>query len=251
MTKKHAIERIRHELKRRTLTVETVERLTPRMIRVGLRSDELVDFVSASPDDHVKLFFPIEGEEDEAMRDYTPRAHDRTRGTLTIDFAIHDDGPATRWASAAKPGDTLAIGGPRSSLVVADDFDWVLLVGDESALPSIGRRVEELRAGVPVTTVVVVQDAGERQTFATRADWRPVWVERTSVGDDDAATLRAAVAALVFPPGEGFVSIAAENSVARALRSYLVGERGHPPAHLKAAAYWKRGVADAHDDLDD
>ncbi|WP_255408485.1 SIP domain-containing protein [Archangium sp. Cb G35] len=52
------------------------------------------------------------------------------------------------------------------------------MVGDESALPAIGRRVEALRPGVPVTTVVAVANEGEVQTFVTRASWRPEWVVR-------------------------------------------------------------------------
>ena len=50
----------------------------------------------------------------------------------------HDGGPATSWAKAAVPGDTLEIGGPRGPTIVANDFDWFLLVGDETALPAIG-----------------------------------------------------------------------------------------------------------------
>jgi NADPH-dependent ferric siderophore reductase len=40
---------------------------------------------------------------------------------------------------------------------VPDDFDWYLLIGDETALPAIGRRVEELRADVSVTTFVLME----------------------------------------------------------------------------------------------
>ena len=76
------------------------------------------------------------------MRDFTPRRFDSKTATLVIDFALHDAGPATRWALGARAGDRLEIGGPKSSKVVPDDFDGYLLVGDESALPAIGRRVE-------------------------------------------------------------------------------------------------------------
>ena len=47
--------------------------------------------------------------------------------TLEIDFAIHDAGPATRWAAQAKPGDTLALGGPRGSFIIPTTYDWHLL----------------------------------------------------------------------------------------------------------------------------
>ena len=55
----------------------------------------------------------------------------------------------------------------------------------------------------------------------------------------------AALKDLALPQGDGFIWIAAEASVARALRAHLVDGRGHPLAWTKAAGYWKRGVADA------
>ena len=153
------------------------------------------------------------------MRDYTPRAFDAVRRALTIDFVLHDAGPASDWARRAKPGDPLEIGGPRGSMVVADDFDFYLLVGDETALPSIGRRVESLRAGVPVTTIVLVDGPDEIQTFDTSADWRPIWLFRSGCGRDDETLLGEALAQWPTPPGDGYVWIAAEARAARTLKT--------------------------------
>ncbi|HEY8976722.1 MAG TPA: siderophore-interacting protein, partial [Burkholderiaceae bacterium] len=50
------VERVRHELKRRELTVQAVEAVTPHFRRITLVDDSLSDFVSASFDDHVKVF---------------------------------------------------------------------------------------------------------------------------------------------------------------------------------------------------
>ncbi len=249
----HQIQRIRHETQLRTLTVETVENLTPRMLRIGFSSPNLGNFVSASADDHIKLFFPWETpREDErpCMRDFTPRSFDIAQGKLVIDFALHEAGPATQWAANAKVGSTLEFGGPRGSSVIPDDFDWYLLIGDETALPAIGRRVEELRADVPVLTAVLIASADEVQTFQTRAAWTPIWVIRDGV-TDDAELVRQTLALHDFPPGEGFVWIAAEAGNARTLRAYIVDERGHPREWVKAAGYWKRGQADAHERIED
>jgi len=87
------------------------------------------------------------------MRDFTPRHFDASTRTLTLGFALHDAGPASAWAASARVGDVLGFGGPRGSRLTPDNFDWYLLVGDETALPAIGRRTEELRTGVPVLTV--------------------------------------------------------------------------------------------------
>ena len=228
---RHQIARVRHETRRRRLTLSTKEMLTPRMLRLGFRSDALHDFDSPAPDDHIKLFFP-------------------PLGTLVIDVALHASGPAVEWAAAAAIGDRLEIGGPRGSTIVPDDFDWYLLIGDETALPAIGRRVEELRPGVPVATFAVVDSEAEIQHFRTEAAWQPTWVTRKAPADD-AALLRAALAGYEFPPGEGFVWIAAEADVARDLRRLIVDERGHPRTWTKAAGYWKRGEADAHERIED
>lgn len=247
----HAVRRVRHETRRRWLTVATVEALTPRMRRITFASEAFADFVSLAPDDHIKLFFGTTGDGKPVMRDFTPRAFDLEAGTLTIDFALHEAGPATQWAAAAAPGDRLEIGGPRGSMVVPDDFDWYWLIGDETALPAIGRWVEALPAGKPVWTVAAIADAGEKQAFAGDAAWQPIWCTRDGSDADDASRLRAALDSLPLPAGDGFVWIAAESSVARALRAYLNEERGHPKAWIKAAGYWKRGESDAHERIED
>jgi NADPH-dependent ferric siderophore reductase len=255
----HQVTRLRRETRLRALTVSAASALTPRMRRITFTSADLHDFESAAPDDHVKLFLPDSRETGgpmpgHAMRDYTPRAFDPSEGMLTIDFALHEAGPATAWALKARVGDTLKIGGPRGSAVVADDFDWYLLIGDETALPAIGRRIEALRPGVPVTSLIVIDAAAERQSFDTRAVWTPVWVEREGHPADiadDAGLLRAALETIAFPPGDGYVWIAAEGAVARALRAFVVETRGHPRSWVKAAGYWSRGAVAAHETIED
>ena len=251
---RHQITRVRHETRRRMLTVDTVEQLTPKMLRIGFTSPDLSDFVSASADDHIKLFFSSDDAATEegrpCMRDFTPRSFDIAAGTLVIDFALHDAGPATQWAAVAKVGDTLEIGGPRGSAIIPDDFDWYLLIGDETALPAIGRRIEELRPGVSVATAIVVAGPDEKQTFQTKADWTALWAIRQE-GEDDAAALRKVLDGYALPAGEGHVWIAAEGNVARALRTYVTEQRGHPREWIKAAGYWSQGQADAHERIED
>ncbi len=60
------VERVRHELKRRHLTVTHVEDLTPHFRRITFKDESLSDFVSASFDDHIKVFVePTPGAEPE------------------------------------------------------------------------------------------------------------------------------------------------------------------------------------------
>lgn len=242
------IRRVRHELRRRTLTVLRSERLTPHMQRIVLGGPDLHDFASASPDDHIKLFFPTPAGDE--MRDYTPRRFDREAGELVIDFVVHDGGPATEWAKRAAPGDTLATGGPRGSRVISGPIrDW-LFVGDDSALPAIGRFVEELPAGHRARVLVSVPDAADAQAWDSRAEVQAQWLARDGGDAADPAPLLEALGRLDIAP-DCFVWAAAEGGVGRRMRAHLL-ERGHSPKWMKIAGYWVKGEANASvKDLDE
>ena len=266
MTEKHASGRVRHELRRRLLTVTATERLTPNMVRITLAGDELTGFASASYDDHVKLCFPKPGEATvvwpavgpdavplpegviaSPVRDFTPRAYDAKKGELSIDFAVHEAGPASDWATRAEPGSRLGVGGPRGSFVVADDFDWYLLIGDETALPAIGRRLEELRPGAHAIVIAAVTEASEEQAFASQATLDVRWLHRPLSAAGDITPFLDALSAQSLPEGDGYVWVAGETNVAKALRKVLVEERGVPRAWIKAAGYWRHGSAGFHE----
>lgn len=247
--------RVRHEIRRRTLTVQQISRITPRMIRIGFSAD-LAGFASAAADDHVKLFFfsedgaspGSEGSFEGAVaRDFTPRRFNNERGELTIDFALHDEGVAAAWARQAEIGQRIGLGGPRSSFVVADGYDWHVLIGDEAALPAIGRRLEELPAGAKAVAVVAVNDASEEQQFETHADLKTVWIHRPLEDGCNPAWLLDPVMGMKLPPGSGFIWVAAESATVRALRHYIVETLGHPKEHLRAAAYWRGGERAVHE----
>src|ERR1700735_3881400 len=262
--------RVRHELKMRLTQVREVTHLTPKMARVVVGGEQLAGFVSAAHDDHVKLFFPQPGHDKPvlptptpngpvypegavrpAARDYTPRRYDPAANTLTIDFVPHGEGPAATWAAQARPGQFLGVGGPRGSFIVPDDFDWYLLAGDETAVPAIGRRLQELPAGTRVIAVVEVADAGEEQKLDTRANLEMHWLHRTGAEAGNHLLLQRALTEFVLPPGEGYAWVAAEASAAKALRRYLVDQRGLPKDRVKAAAYWKQGAVAVHETYDD
>ena len=175
-----AVQRLRHPLKARHISVQRAQRISPHFVRVRFAGNELGDFISASFDDHLKLLLPgadgqppvlprfdTDGTQPSAprppMRDYTPRWFDTARGLLDIEFALHGPGPAANWAAQARPGQILGVAGPRGSFVVPLDFDWHLLIGDESALPAIARRLEELPAGVPAIVLIETADPADRR----------------------------------------------------------------------------------------
>lgn len=262
------VRRVRHALKFRAVQVTRIQDVTPHLRCITLRGDDLHDFVSASFDDHVKVFFPPDGEERPAMpsmgerglvfpegvtipvrRDYTPRRFDPKAGTLDIEFVLHGDGPAARWAAQARIGNWLGVGGPRGSFVVSDALDWYLLIGDATALPAIGRCVEGLRAGQRALVVAATVDPADRPTWQTAGDVSYHWVAADAHGD--APHLAQTVRSLVLPDGVGHAWAAGESASIKAVRQVLVETHRLDKAMIRASAYWKRGASDAHEALDD
>lgn len=264
-------QRVRHELRMRLLEVRDVEALTPNMRRVTLGGDDLEGFESPGFDDHVKLFFPdpqtgelvlprvgpegvakpAPGDAPRLMRDYTPRRFDAATRTLVIDFALHDSGPATEWARSAKPGDRIGVGGPRGSFIIPMNFEGYLLIGDDTALPAISRRLAELPAGSLVFVFVEVDSPADRLRFASDADVVVEWIYREGIPAGQSTALLDALQVATLPDGDLHAWVAAEAGVAKAIRRYLVDERGLNPKWVKAAAYWRRGDAAVHENLDD
>ncbi|WP_337057029.1 siderophore-interacting protein [Pseudomonas sp. USHLN015] len=234
------VQRIRHELRRRELDVLRVERISPHFMSVTFGGDELVDFVSASFDDHIKFMF-VDEQGELIRRDYTPRRFDRERRELTLEFALHGEGGACEWAERVQPGDSALIGGPRGSMIIPMDYDWHLLVGDSSALPAIHRRLEELPGGARVTAIVQLAEA-DRRVMRSAANLDLRWVETPD-------ELVAAVRALQLPEGEGYAWGAGEHGMMTRTRALLV-EKGQPKEAMRVAAYWRQGFSDHHEDLE-
>ncbi|HWU76613.1 MAG TPA: siderophore-interacting protein [Rhodanobacter sp.] len=252
----HVHQKLRHELVKRTLQVVRVQRLSPHMQRVTFAGDELRGFVSAAPDDHMKLFFPNShgdivppvmgpngpsyppGREYSPMRDYTPRAFDPGRNELTIDFVLHGDGPASHWAARAATGQQLVAGGPRGSFVVADDFDHYVLVGDETALPAIGRWLEEMPASAHVLALIEIPEVADRQPLESAAALELRWLDRNGASGASSRLLEQALQQITLPEGDSFHWIATESRRARAMRQWLDEHRQVPKDWIRATGYW-------------
>lgn len=246
----YGIERVMHEIKRRRLQVLRVSDLTPRMRRITLGGPELAGFLSLGSDDHIKLMFASSPEQQAVldtmvlgapapdgvkpdMRDYTPRRIDLDLGELDIDFVLHGDGPASTWAAQAAPGQFLHIGGPRSSMKVPDVFDGYLLIGDETAIPAIARRLEALSSNRRALVVIEVENAEEQQAFTSAAAFEVIWVQRHSEDLLDTVTR------LSLPEGLVYGWIATEAGLSRKLRRVLLDTHGLNEEQIKAAGYWR------------
>jgi NADPH-dependent ferric siderophore reductase len=246
---RHKIERVRRETRRRDVTIARITDLTPRMRRITLTGD-LTGFESASYDDHIKLFFPSADPSGETLaRNITPRRSDAATNSLDVDIALHD-GPIGNWARDAVVGAPAWIGGPRGSYIIPMDFDWYLLTGDETALPAIGRRLEELPAHARVFVIAEVADAAEEQRFDDRAATTVTWLHRGSDATSGASSLPGAVEQFTPPEGDGYIWVACESDAATQIRASLVA-RGFPKEWLRVSAYWKRNERDVHVTLND
>ncbi|MET3927962.1 siderophore-interacting protein [Devosia sp. 2618] len=255
--------RVRQEARMRLLDVTSVTHITPLMRRIRATGD-LTGFASAGHADHIKAFFFPDGIEPKLapigergaefapgerpeMRDYTPRYWNVAEGWIELDFVLHGDGPASSWAAQAAVGQKLVIGGPRGSLVIPAAFDWYLLAGDETALPALGRRIEELPAGSKIVAVIEVADAAEEQTFETSADVSLTYVYRDGQPAGSTSLILDAIKAASFPDGVAYAYVAGESAMSKAVRAHLTDERGFNPEYVKAAGYWLLGTADAHE----
>lgn len=261
-TSRFAREGGRNRFTARRATVLRVERVAPPIVRVTVSGPDFSDFTSAGPADHVRVYFPDAatgelvaptpagpGEEgivrpDRASisRDFTPLPRAVDGGIeVDLDFFVHPDpGPASAWAESARPGDELVILGPRGSRRAPQDLDALVLICDETSLPSASRWVRDVPAGTPVDLIAAVTGPGD--WVAPYLGALPGVRVHTVASDASGATVLEALKSL-GPTGEGtFVWAAGEASGLVPVRRHLRRTLGLPPAQAQVSGYWRRGV---------
>lgn len=251
----------------RELSVVRAVDLTPRIRRVTLTGSELDAFVSngfllpefrtAGFDDDVVLVFPYPGEADPVLpiqkdgaiefrkgrrplaKTFTVRRYDKQARELDLDFINHGAGTAITWSRRCAPGDRIHVAGPAWSASHPAGVDWLLVVGDETALPAIGRLLEELPAGTRVRVFAEVADATDELDLATAADAEITWVHRGSAPPGTTTVLADAVQAAPWWDGSVFAWVAGEALSIKPLRRYLKVERGVPAECVEVIGYWR------------
>ena len=259
----------RYPLKRRVLEVAEVEHITPRMVRVHLEGPDFEGLRSDNFADHVKLWFPTDDgehvlpivEDDRCLnfrepgaiyRDYTIRAIDHEKQRVSIDFVVHDHGPAGRWVADARPGQKLGVLGPRGTVSMTGEYDYHVLVADETALPAAARYIEELPSHAKVLAFFEVVDAAEEQKIRAPEDSQITWFHRGRAEAGSTEFLLEALRDLEFPAGDGFVWAAGEADMLKPIRR-LLKERGFVRNRTYAVdGYWRRGTSNLdHHKADD
>lgn len=151
--------------------------LSPHMARITFAGDDVAHMATFAPDQRIKLFFPhqdgtlpaipnrpdwydlyraVPPRERAPMRTYTIRHLRAADREVDIDFVLHgENGPASRWAIRARPGDAIQISAPnRNHAGDVGGYEWqppsgvrhVLLIADETALPAAAGIIDELAA---------------------------------------------------------------------------------------------------------
>ncbi|QND54985.1 siderophore-interacting protein (plasmid) [Phyllobacterium sp. 628] len=244
----------------REMRVVSARDLTPHMRRVTLRGDDIARFATGGL--HIRLLFAPEGrapkwpsmgrdgrpvwpngEDALIARVYTIRNIDVAHGEVDIDMVVHPGGntPGATWALNTKPGDIVGMTGPGGGGV--EEAPQYLLVGDETALPAIGRILETLPAHAKAKVILEIDSLADQQDFPTSATIDYRWEFRNGAAAGTTGKLAEIVreldAATLSP--DTFVWAGCEFSDFKAIRSYLRKERKHDREKHLVVAYWRRG----------
>ncbi|ASM09664.1 siderophore-interacting protein [Serratia marcescens] len=233
--------------RKREARVSAVRQVTARIRRITLSGDDVDKFIAdpraQEPASWVKVFFPWR--DTLAGRAYTLSGIDKLARTFDIDMVLHGEGPASNWARDAMPGDKLGFAGPCSGgFRLLPQTRWLLLLGDETALPAMRTILASLSAPLPVLWFAEVGDAQEIQDVDCSFLQMNSWQIRTRHFDSVMnSPLVQAVSHCELPAGEGQVWLACEHQVAAYLKARFINEMGISRAALFAKGYWKKGEA--------
>ncbi|MEJ2871022.1 siderophore-interacting protein [Actinomycetospora sp. OC33-EN08] len=242
----------------RHLTVAARRVLTPRIVRITVAGPELAGFHSYQADDHVKLVFPdpdgtrrVPTPRPDAdlldwpspfpcTRTYTVRRLDTRAGELDLDVVLHGEGPGSAWGRDAAVGDPVCVAGPPGCRVFPHHRSHHVFAVDETALPVVGRWMEEAPGHV---TADVVIETGEASDHDYPLVPGPGVAVHRLVRAGTGSRLGEAVRDLARP--DAFLVAAGEADALRPLRRAV---RDGLAAGALVTGYWKRGVVDLDED---
>ena len=241
-------------------TVSAVEDLTPHLRKITFRGGDLATFSPVGPDTFLYVLAPPPGraeltidrsftwaahaampDEDKPVGAYYTLRHWRPEAQeLDILCVLHDDaGPASAWAAGARPGDPVALWGPRTAYAPPPGTDWYLLVGDETGLPAVGAILESLPEGTTARVFAEVADVAERHQLAESPSYEVTWLHRDGAPAGTTTLLADAVRAMRWPGGTPYVWGGGESRTMTQVRRYVRHEIGLPSPAVSLVAYWR------------
>lgn len=265
-----------NEIKTYVTSVVRTEQVSPTFRQITFGGGDLAHFEPGGLDQFIYVMNPPHGKSelsvDSSFRRedfgsfteetqpvgayYTVRAWRPEQAEIDMLYVLHGagdnhapaPGTAAEWAMNAKPGDKAAMWGPRTAYEPPADTDWVLLAGDETALPAISVILENLPEGTPAHAFIETGDDGDRLPLPERADIHVHWLHRGSAHAGTTHLLSDALRDLTFPDGNVYAWGGAESAEMRAATKVLRRERGVERHRLRMVGYWLHDGADATDD---
>lgn len=249
----------------RSVEVVAVQRLAPRIVSVLFGGQALSGFPQPLPTAHIKVLLPDANGEvamptpgpaglswpngRPIMRTYTPRRYDTAANTLEVQFVLHGEGPAARFAQNATAGDRAAIGGPGGRFSVDPTVSTWWIGGDESALPAIATLIEALPARASAEVHLEVEGSGHHIAMPTHPGVEIRWHDRTGGGTDRWGSELLAVVGRSQIDRHTHVWVGCEASAVRRIRSHLLNERTLKSTQVTTRGYWRLGETN-HPDHD-
>lgn len=236
--------------------VKSKNEITPGLVSVTLTGEDLATFPEYCPAAHVKLFLANEGEErpnlpqlgpdgpiwpkeskKPIVRTYSVRGFRPALKELDIEFAVHGvDGPASRFAKTAVPGDYVGIsypGGPDPMIPPALSY---VLAGDMSALPAIASILEHLPEDAQGAVFVRADHVADIRELSAPDGVKVQWFVTQP---DNLTCLIEEFKELEGLNDPTHFWIGGEHSLVVALRKYLTSERGVAKESMYALPYWR------------
>jgi NADPH-dependent ferric siderophore reductase len=222
------------------LTVAAVEDRGPGLRRITLGSEALAE-LEYHPGQDMAIAVPA-AEASTVRRRYTLRSRDRAACTVDLDFVMHGDGPAARWASGAAVGERVGAIAPRGKITLDPEAGWHLFAGDESAAPGVAAMIESLDAGATAIALLEVGEPGDEEDVAVPAgvDAEIVWLHRGAGQPGEAGRLLQRLSEMTLPRGPGHAYLAGEYSVVHAQRR-ACADLGVPREQVSPKPYWRVG----------
>lgn len=238
----------------RLLTVKESRFITPNMIRVTFSGPELEGFPAGREGGNCKIMVPANGQSREdfakqlkdgprpTTRTYTVRYFREEALELDVDFVAHgDEGPASAWAMAAKPGSFCGFAGPSLPKVTDFSADWYLIAADMSALPVAAATIDSMPRDAKGIAIFEIIDEADKQDLNLPQGIETHWLIQGDPHNPSTAQEKV-IRSMDWPNGKLQTCIAGESGVVKALRLFLHNEKQIPKEQTYISGYWKIGM---------